>query len=103
MCAIKIMESILGSTILVVNRCDNISTPRQAKIHPETVKSRRKQVDLISSLSDVYQSMDSGMSMVYFHGHQNIRRLVSTLIPLESLNVILDVLEDHIIAAFLLS
>ena len=32
--AIKIMESLLVSTILVVNSCDNIITLRQAAIHP---------------------------------------------------------------------
>ena len=35
--AIKIMESLLVSTILVVNSCDNIITLRQAEIHPEAV------------------------------------------------------------------
>ena len=57
MCAIKIMESITGITTLVVNSCDNISSLRRATIHPEAVKSIWKQVDLISRLSDVYQSM----------------------------------------------
>ena len=50
MCAIKIMEYILGSTTLVVNSCDNISALRRATIHPEPVKLRWKQVDLISRL-----------------------------------------------------
>ena len=38
MCAIEIMESILGRTTLVVNSCDNISALKQAMIHPEAVK-----------------------------------------------------------------
>ena len=36
-CAIQIMESILGSTTLVVNRCDNISALIKASIQPEAV------------------------------------------------------------------
>ena len=39
MCAIEIMESILGITTLVVNSCENISTLRQASIHLELLKS----------------------------------------------------------------
>ena len=62
MCAIKIMESIWGSTTFVVNIYDNIGALRLATIRPEAVKSRWKQVHLMSRLSGVYQSMESGMS-----------------------------------------
>ena len=55
MCAIKIMEPILGSTTLRVNSCNNISALRQATIHLEAVKLIRKQVYLISYLSNIYQ------------------------------------------------
>ena len=37
MCAIEIMESILGSTALVVNINDNVSSLRQVSIHLEAV------------------------------------------------------------------
>ena len=69
MCDIKIMKSIFGITILVLNSCGNIIILRRATIHPESVKSRWKHVDLISCLSDVYQSMDSIMSLVQVHGN----------------------------------
>ena len=38
-CKIQIMKSILDSTRLVVNSCDNINALIQALIHPEAVKS----------------------------------------------------------------
>ena len=38
MCAIEIVESIVGITTLVVNICENISDLRRATIHPEAVK-----------------------------------------------------------------
>ena len=53
-CGIEIIESIVGSTTLVVNICDNLSALRQETIHPEAVKSILKQVDLISCLYGVY-------------------------------------------------
>ena len=103
MFAIKIIKSIAGSTTLVVNRCDNIRALRRATIQPEGVKLRWKQIDLISHLSDVYQSMDSIMSLVHIHGHQNIGRPASTLMVLGSLNVLLDELSEQIMAVFLIS
>ena len=103
MCTIDIMESILGSTALVKNICNNISARRQATIHPEAVKSRWKQVDLTSCLSDFYQSMDSGMSRVHIYGHRSSRRPASTLTPLASLNVRLYSLAEHIMASLLIS
>ena len=38
MCAIAIIDSILGSTTLVVNSWENISALIQVSIHPESVK-----------------------------------------------------------------
>ena len=55
MCAIKIMEFILGITTLLLNSCDNIITLRQVTIRWEAVKLRWKQVDLLSRLSGIYQ------------------------------------------------
>ena len=43
------------------------------------------------------------MSLVHVYGHQNSRRLVSTLMPLAYLNVRLDILAEHIMPAYLLS
>ena len=103
MCAIEIMESVLVTTTLMVNSCDNISALRRATIRLEEVKPRWKQVDLISSLSDVYQSMYSGMYLVFVYGHYNRRRPESTLTPLASLNLRMDALAEHIMAEFLLS
>ena len=82
MCAIKIMESILGSNTLVVNSCDNIRYPRRASIHPEELKSRRKQADLISCLSDAFNSVDSGMVLVHVYRHHNNDKMASTSTPL---------------------
>ena len=96
MCAVETMESILGITTLIVNTCDNTSTLRLATIHPEAVKSRWKQVDLILLLSDVYQSIDSSMSLIHINRHQNSGKMVSTLTSLASLNVIMDALAEHI-------
>ena len=64
MCAIEIMESILGSTTLVITSWNIIMALSKAKIHPEAVKSIWKQVHLISRLYDVYQSMEFCMSLV---------------------------------------
>ena len=75
MYAIKIMECIVGRTTLVVNSCNNINTIRRATIHPEAVTLRRKQVDLISRLSDAYQSINSGMSMLHVHRHHDSSKL----------------------------
>ena len=101
MCAIKIMEYILIRTTLVVNSCNNINVLRQATIHPEEVKPIWKKVDLISRLSDVYQSIESGMSLLQVYGHQNRGKSASTLTPLASLNVRLDALVEHIMPSFL--
>ena len=60
-CVIQIMESILGSTTLVVNRYDKISALRKALIHPEAVTSRWNQAGLVSSMYDIYHSIDFGM------------------------------------------
>ena len=98
MCAIKIMESAVGSTTLVVNRCNKISSLIQAIIHPEAVKSIWKQLDLISRIFDVYNSMESGMSLVHIHEHQNNGRLDSNLTPLAPLNVRMDPLVEQIMA-----
>ena len=103
MCTIKIMESIVGSTTLVVNVCNNISALKWSTIHPEAVELTWKQVDLISRLSDVYQSMDSGMYLVHVHRHQNSGIPESTLIPLAYLNIQLDTIAEHIMAEFLIS
>ena len=103
MCAIEIMEPILGSTTLVVNRYNNISALRKATIHPEAVKFISKQVYLISHLSDVYQSIDSGVSLVHIYVHHNSGKTVSTLTPLAYLNVRLNALAEHIMASFILS
>ena len=103
MCAIEIIKSVLGSTTLVVNRCDNTSALRQATLHPEAVKSRWKQVDLISRLPDVYKSTDSDMSMVHVYGYYNNRIPASTLTPLPSLNVRLDAIEENTMAVFIIS
>ena len=92
----------MGSTTLVVNSYDNKSALIRAKIHPEAVKMRWKQVDLISRLSDVYQSLYSVIYLVHVHGHQNSGRQASTLTPLASLNVRLDSLTEHIMAEFLI-
>ena len=97
MCAIKIMESILGGP-LVINSCDKISILRQASIYPEAVKSIWKQLDLISRIFDVYNSMESGMSLVHIHEHQNNGRLDSNLTPLAPLNVRMDPLVEQIMA-----
>ena len=80
-CAIEIMEFILISTTLVVNRCNNIRTLRQASIHPEAVKSRCKQAYLISRLSDAFQSIDLDMLLVHRYGKHNIVKPESTLNP----------------------
>ena len=66
-CAIQIIESIMEITPLVVDSCDNIITLRQASIHPESVTLRWKQADLISRLSGVYHSIDSGMSLAHIY------------------------------------
>ena len=42
-CAIQIIDSIMGSNPLVVDSCDNISTLRRYLIHPELVALRWKQ------------------------------------------------------------
>ena len=54
-------------------------------------------------MSDVYQSMESGMYLVHVYGHQNSGRPTSTLMPLYYLNLILDALAHHIMTAFLIS
>ena len=86
MCAIEITEFIFGRTTLVVNSCDNIRTLRRASIHPEAVKLRWKQVELITCLSDAYQSIDSGMSLVHVYRNHNSGNPESTLTPLAPLN-----------------
>ena len=42
MCVIRIIKSIMVSTPLMVDICDNINAIRRASIHPESVKSRWK-------------------------------------------------------------
>ena len=101
MCAIQIIDSIMRSTLLVVYICDNISALRRASIHPKSVTSRWKQADLISCLSDVYYSIDSGILLVHVYGHPNSGRFASTLTPLASCNIRLDTLVEHIVASFL--
>ena len=103
MCAIKIMESTLGSTTILVNSCDNISALRRVSINPEAVKPRCKQADLIYRLSDAYQSIEFGMSLVHVYGHRNSGNPALNLTPPASLNLILDALAEHIIASFLIS
>ena len=103
MCVIKIIKSILGSTTLMVNSCDNISTLRQASIHPEAVTSWWKQTDLISRLYDVYHSIEYGMLLVHIYGHQDSGKLVPNLTPLAYLKIQLNALVTQIMASFLLS
>ena len=67
------------------------------------VKSRWKQVDLISRLSDFCHLIDSDMSLVHVHGHQNSGRPASTLTPLAYLNIQMDAISEQIISEFLLS
>ena len=102
MCVIKIMESILGSTVLVVNSCENISVLRQSLIRPEAVTPRSKQADPFSRMYDIYRSIDSGMSLVHVYRHQNIGNPASTLMPLAYLNVRLDAQVEHIMVSFLI-
>ena len=102
MCEIEIMDSKLGSTSIVVNSCENISALRRAPIQPEAVKLTWKKSDLISFLSDIYQSIDSRMLLVHIYGHHSSGKLASTLTPLSSLNVRLGALAEHIMASFLL-
>ena len=97
------MESILGSTTLMVNRCDNISALRLAPIHPEAVKSWWKQADLISCLSSAYPYIESVMPLLHVYRHHNSVNPESTLTPLSYLNVRLDALSENIMASFLLS
>ena len=99
MCAIQIIDSIIGTTPLAVDSCENIGVLRQALIHPESVTSQWKQADLISHL--IYHSIDSIMLLVHVFGHQNSGKLASTLTPLASLNVRLDALAEYIMASFL--
>ena len=47
--------------------------------------------------------MDSDISLIHVCGHHNSRIPTLTLTPLAFLNVILDALAEHIMAAFLLS
>ena len=100
MCAIEIMDSILGSTTPMVNRCDSISDLKQAKTYSEAVKLRWKQIDLISRMYHVYRSIYPVMPLLHVCKHQSIRRPESTLTPLSYLNVRLDALAENIIAAF---
>ena len=58
-------------------------------------------VDVISRLSYVYQSINSGMSLVHVYGNHNIGKPASTL-PLASINVRLDALAEHMMTSFLL-
>ena len=103
MCEIETMEYVLGSTTLMFNSCNNMSALRRASIHSESVKPQWKQSDFISCLSDAYQSINSGVSLVQMYGHQNSGNPASTLTPLASLNVILDKVEEHFMVSFLLS
>ena len=102
-CMIQIIESILGSTTLVVDRYDNISVRKQALIHLEALTLWWKQEGPISFLSGVYHSIDYGVSLLHVYVHHNSGKSVSTLTALSSLNVWLDVLEEHIMASFLIS
>ena len=97
------MEPILGSTTLVVNRRDHISTLRQAPVYPKAVKLRWKQADIIYRLSNAFQSIDSGMLLVQIYGQQDGGKLASTLMPIVYLNVRVDTQEENIMVTFLLS
>ena len=103
MCTIVIMESILGSTTVVVNSYVNISSLIRASIHPEAVTSRRKQANLIYNLSDVYHSIESGMTLVHVYRHHNRGKPVSNLTSLASINIRLDAIAENIMESFLLS
>ena len=72
-------------------------------IHPEAVTTKWKQADLIYRMSDVYQSIDSGMLLVHVYEHQNRDNPASTIKSLSPLNVQLGALSEHIMASFLLS
>ena len=101
MCAVQIIESIMGITPLVVIICDNRSAFRRSLIHPESVILRWKKADLIFCMLDVYHSIDFGMSLVHMYGHQNSGKLASNLTPLSSLNVLFDALAEYIVASYL--
>ena len=103
MCLIQIVESIMGITSLLVDICDNISSLGWASINPESVTLRWKQSYIISRLSNIYHSIDSGMLMVHVFGHQNSQILDSNLISIAYLNVQLDALSEYIMASFLRS
>ena len=75
MCFIKIIEYTMGSTSFVVDSFDSISVFGKSLIRPESVTSQWNQADIISRLSDVYHSNDSGMSLVHVYGHHNSRIL----------------------------
>ena len=94
MCAIQIIESIMGIAPLVVDSYDNISALRQSLIHPESVTSWWKQA--------VYHSIESGISLVHVYGHQNSGKSYSTLTMLSSLDVRLDALSEYIMASLLI-
>ena len=85
------------------NSCNNISALRRASIHQVAVKYRCKQEDPISRLSDAFELIDSGMSLVHVYGHHNSSSSDSTSTPLAYLNVILDALAEYIMVPFLLS
>ena len=100
---IQNIDSIMGSTSLVVYSCDNIRNLIQALIHPESVTSQRKQVDIIYRLSGVYHAIDSCILLVHVYGHQNSRSSASTLTTLEYLNIWLDTLWVYTVESFLRS
>ena len=90
MCLIQIIDSIMGSTLLVVDICDNMSALRKYLVHPESVTLWQKQEDIISHLSDVYQSIESGIFLVHVYEHNNSWSLASNFLPLAYINVQLD-------------
>ena len=98
MCVIQIVDSIMRSTPLVVDSCDNVRALKRYSIHTESVTLRWKQADIISCMSDVHHSIDSAMSLVHVYGHHNSQLSASILMPLASLNVRLGALAQYIMA-----
>ena len=101
MCTLQIIDSVMGSTPLMVDICDNISALIRASIHPESVKLLWKQADLISRLSDVYNSINPHMLLVHVYGHHNSGKPAPTLTTVAYLNVRLEALAEFIMALLL--
>ena len=93
----------MGSNPLVVDSCDNIIILRRALVHLESVTSQWKHAGLIFRLSDVYHSVEYGISLVHVYGKNNSGGSASALTHLASLNVQLDALSEYIMASLISS